>query len=374
MRVIYALPLWPTLYATYVYRELQWMRARGHDVAVIALKQGPTDAAATLDAFGLGDVPVLHLHADASVAEAIAFVQHHRAEVINAHMGREAADLARRLRPHTRVPYIVRLYGGDVHSNRAPNLAEILDDAAAVCAVSGYLADLLRGRRAQAAPPPGGPIDVDPSKLRICHDGLSAEFVAEAAAPQCDAEQIVGSIGRLAPIKRHGDIIEAVAGLADAHPGVRLRLIGGGDLAERLRQQAEALGVSTRVTFSGPLPWSAVLAEARRLHIYVQASSLEGFCTASVEAACQGLPLVLSRTGIHEECVTPGVNGHLFEPCDVAGLREGLGQVLAAGAAQRRRMGAASLDMARQRYVLEQLLPRVEAIFQAVVDRRPLPA
>jgi glycosyltransferase involved in cell wall biosynthesis len=386
MNVTYTVPVWPSPYATYVFRELQWMRARGHRVAVISVKPGPPEGAAAVAAFGLQDMPVLQLGGTAPTAaavakdgaldDALAFVRTHDPGVINAHMGREAADLARRIRARTGVPYVVRLYGGDVHSNPAPNLAELLDEASLVCSVSAFLADLLTGRRTRPVPPPGLPLrHLDRAKLRICHDGLAEALMADDAVPQSDEQPIVvGSIGRLAPLKRHADIVEAVAGLTAESPGLRLRLIGGGDLMAPLQQQAQALGVGDRVDFTGPLPWSAVLAETRRLHIYVQASSLEGFCTSSVEAACQGLPLLLSRTGIHEELVAPGVNGDLFEPGDVAALRERLRHLLDIGAGRRREMGAASLRIARRCYVLERLLPRLEAMFEAVADGRTVPA
>jgi glycosyltransferase involved in cell wall biosynthesis len=270
---------------------------------------------------------------------------------------------------------VVRLYGGDVHSHPAPNLAELLDGAAVVCAVSAFLADLLTGRRTRPVPPAGLPLrQLDRSKLRICHDGLSEALIAGRAAPQSDEAHIVGSIGRLAPVKRHEDIIEAVAGLAPRYPGLRLRLIGGGDLMEPLKRQAEDLGVPDRVDFVGPLSWSAVLAETRQLHIYVQASAREGFCTSSVEAACQGLPLLLSRTGIHEELVEPGVNGELFEPGDVRALGDRLRRLIESGAPRRHEMGTASLRIARAGYVLERLLPRLEAMFEAVIDGRAVPA
>jgi glycosyltransferase involved in cell wall biosynthesis len=379
MRLVYALPRWPTLYTTYIFRELQWMRSRGHHVAVISMTRGDADGSAILASYGLDDVPVLQLlsstgGAQTAIDDAVTFARAQRPELVNAHMGREAADFARRLRACIGVPYVVRLYGGDVHSHPAPNLAEILDGATVVCSVSRFLAEVLTGRRARPFPPPGLPIRVDANKLRICHDGLAASMMAAAAAEQREGELIVGSVGRLAPIKRHCDIIDALAGLAHQHPGLRLRLIGGGELMTDLHERARALGMAHRVELTGPLPWSQVACELRKLHVYVQASLLEGFCTASVEAAAQGLPLLLSRTGIHEECVVPDVNGHLFEPGDVPALRERLASMLTIGCERRREMGAASLRIARERYVLDRLLPRVEAIFQAAVDRRPIPA
>ncbi len=73
-----------------------------------------------------------------------------------------------------------------------------------------------------------------------------------------DADEfLVGAVGRVAPVKNYGLLLETAAALRSQRPELyaraRFALIGGGDPADLavLRDQAAALGVSERVLFCG---------------------------------------------------------------------------------------------------------------------------
>jgi mannosyltransferase len=108
----------------------------------------------------------------------------------------------------------------------------------------------------------------------------------------------------------------------------------------------------------------------RQFHIYVQCSELEGCSLANIEAAFHGIPMVLSRTGANEQCVEPDANGYVFDPGDGVALCESLRTLLLAGARKREEMGRASLEIARQRFCAENILPRLEAVFQDAINTR----
>src|SRR5205823_11229866 len=135
--------------------------------------------------------------------------------------------------------------------------------------------------------------------------------------PQSDDVQVIGAIGRTVPNKRFQDIIEAVAGLVPEFPGVKLKIIGGGWTFEDLQALASQTGLGDRFEITGFKSWADVMTLARQLHIYVQSSELEGCSLSTIEAAFQGIPLVLSRTGANEQSVEDGVNGYLFDAGDV---------------------------------------------------------
>lgn len=260
--------------------------------------------------------------------------------------------------------------GGDVHSNTSPKLPEILQYASAVCPMSQFLADVLVGCRTLKQVPPGIPAEVRPGTLHVVPGCLPANSLAAKPTTQNDESQIIGAIGRVVPVKRFHDIIEAVAGLAGDFPGVKLKIVGGGILEDELKLSASRLGIAERVEITGFKAWTDVMNLARQIHIYVHASELEGFGLATIEAAFQGIPLVLSRTGVNEECVVEGVNGYLFDPGDVTTLREGLRSLLLAGAPKRERMGKTTLEIVGQRFSAETIMPRVEAIFRNAIGNR----
>jgi glycosyltransferase involved in cell wall biosynthesis len=386
MRILYLVGHWPGLFEAYLFREIEWMRNRGHAVAVVSLGSGgphsfitETGGYINLAEFGLDDIPVLQLDfrqtpKERIVAEALAFADVHESEIMDAHLAREPAEVACDMHLASGIPFAVRMRGGDVHSNTSPRLAEIVEHAAAVCPMSQFLADVLTGRQSLKNRPHGIPVKVNPDKLHIIPNSLPAKYLLSTAPEQRDDVQVVGAIGRVVPIKRFQDLIEAVAGLAKDFSGLRLRIIGGGAIAPELQALADKHGLGDRFEITGFKTWEEVMNLARQLHIYVQCSELEGCSLATIEAAFQGLPLVLSRTGSNEQCVDPGINGELFHPGDVATLQRHLRSLLEAGAAGRKKMGTASLKIVGQRFCDERIMPRIERVYQSAITSQIMPA
>lgn len=387
MRLLYFVDEWPSLFERYLYREMQWMRERGHGVAVICLNcmpygyQSETRDYIDLAEFHLKDVPVLHLDSkrlstEAMVPAALVFASAHQAQFIDAHLGREPAELACRLHLASGIPYAVRLRGGDVHGATSPKLGEFLHYAAAVCPMSQFLADVLTGARRLQKVQQGIPAKVNRKKLHVVPNNLPRDYLAASPVTQRDDIQVIGAIGRTVPDKRFHDIIEAVASLVPEFPGVQLKIIGGGWTLEELRTLATQKGIEDRFEITGFKSWAEVMTLARQLHIYVQSSAYEGCSLSTIEAGFQGIPLVLSRTGANEQCVDDGINGYLFDAGDVTTLRNHLRSLLGAGAAKREQMGRASLEILGQRFSAECIMPMIETLYQDAIaserQSRPL--
>ena len=382
MRLLYFVDEWPSLFERYLYREIEWMRERGHSVAVISLNCAPygykseTKDYIDLAEFHLQDVPVLHLDStemtrDAMTAAALSFARLHEAQFIDAHLGREPAELACQVHLASGVPYAVRLRGGEIHTKTSPELARFLGHAWAVCPMSQFLADVLIGVRSLKKVPEGIPASIDSGRLHVVPGCLPQNYLSAAPAPQSDDSQLIGAIGRAVPNKRFHDIIEAVAGLVPEFPGVKLKIIGGGWTFEELRKRASQTGLGDRFEITGFKPWADAMALARQFHIYVHASELEGFGFSTIEAAFRGIPLVLSRTGINEQCVEEGINGYLFDAGDVTTLRKHLRSLLLAGARRRKQMGKATLEIVGQRFSVERVMPMIETTYQdAIASKR----
>ena len=380
MRLLYLVDHWPGLFEAYLLREMQWMRQRGHCVAVLSLGLGgphgfrdETRDHVNLVEFGLDEIAVLQLDArhmtnEQVMQESLSFLDKFGAELIDAHLAREPAETACRMHLSSGVPFAVRMRGGDVHSNISPMLAEIVHYASAVCPMSQFLAGVLVGKRTLKKMPPGLPVKIEPDKLCVIPNSLPAKYLPTSPVPQSEYEQVVGSIGRLVPVKRFQDLIEATANLAPDFPGLKLRLVGGGVMLPELQALASRLGIAGRLEITGFQSWQSVMALVRQFHIYVQTSELEGCSLANIEAGFQGIPLLLSRTGANEQCVEPGVNGYLFDPGDVSALSEHLRTLLLGGAHKREQMGDASLHIVGSRFCAEKVMPLLEMAFQDVIN------
>jgi glycosyltransferase involved in cell wall biosynthesis len=149
---------------------------------------------------------------------------------------------------------------------------------------------------------------------------------------------VVLCTGSLSPRKDQATIIRAI-GLV---PGVHLVLAGDGPLRESLTDLSLVTGVSDRVHFLG------VRHDVRELigtaDVYVQASRVEGFGLAVVEAMAGGLPVIASNVPGLREVV--GDAARLFEAGDHLGLASRIAELL--GDPQlRRRLSEAGRTQAR---------------------------
>lgn len=95
--------------------------------------------------------------------------------------------------------------------------------------------------------------------------------------------------------------VQAVARLRPQIPGLRLRIVGDGDLIERCRQEATALGVADRVEFLAPVPLDQVPGLIAAAWLGIQPNrddALMGFSlsTKILEWASLRLPVVAGRT------------------------------------------------------------------------------
>lgn len=378
MKLLYLMNYWPGLFITDLFREIQWLRGRGHNVAVVSLGiRGPhsfeseTRDQVELARFGVGDVPVLQLDIRNTgrgeiIREAAAFAHRHETELAIATEARLPGEAACDLHLDSGIPFVVRMRGGDVHSNTSPRLAEMLRHASAVCPMSQFLADILTGKRTLKKTPAGIPAAVSSAKLHLMPGSLASSFLADRPIAQNDNTQVIGAMGRAVPIKRFPDIIQAVAGMAADFPGLRLKIVGGGELLPELQELAARAGIGDRFEITGFRKWTEIIPLVREFHIYVQASELEAFPLSLLEAGFQGLPMVLSKVGSYEQMVEPGVNGYWFDPGDVAALRGHLRALLLAGADRRERMGKETLKIMKH-FTEETVLPQIEAIFRNAI-------
>lgn len=113
---------------------------------------------------------------------------------------------------------------------------------------------------------------------------------------------VVGHVGRFAPQKNHGFLIEVFAELVKAHPDARLVLVGRGELEGEVRGKAEAFGVLDSIVFTGVRPDVPALLSA--FDALALPSLYEGMPNVVIEAQAAGLACVVSDTVTRQADVT----------------------------------------------------------------------
>jgi len=158
---------------------------------------------------------------------------------------------------------------------------------------------------------------------------------------------VIGSVGRLDPVKGYSDLLRAVAGLAEPLPDLQLVLAGAGPARASLEAEARQLGIAARVHFPGFCADVQPILDA--LDVFVLPSLAETLGYALLEAMATGLPTVGTAVGGIPEVIVPHVTGSLVPPRDAAALAAALLPLLRS-AELRARLGAAGRERVVQHF------------------------
>ncbi|MBL8729809.1 MAG: glycosyltransferase [Planctomycetes bacterium] len=177
--------------------------------------------------------------------------------------------------------------------------------------------------------------------------------------------QVISLAGVLRPRKGQHVLLDAFAQLADDFPRAVLFLAGGGSEHEKLRAQADRLGLGSRVFLPGPVkPVHDVYAAS---DIFTMPSFHEGLCNACLEAGFAALPQVVSDAGGNAEIVVDGQTGAVVPRGDANALANALARYLADPA-----LGVAHGHAGRERclakFTADRLGPEVEAVVQRMLS------
>ena len=205
---------------------------------------------------------------------------------------------------------------------------------------------------------------LDESRFEIVHYGIAPG--GEPPVPPSDPRLLC--VGRLVPIKGHDTLLRAFAAAQASLPGLTLEVAGDGPLRGELEALAQQLGVAGAVTFAGRV--TPIGPAYERAAVVVVPSRGEGFGMVALEAAERGRAVIASAVGGLPEILEDGVTGVLVPPDDVERLAAAI-VGLARGGDRVAAYGAAARERALREFTLDRCADRTEALYRAVLERRP---
>jgi glycosyltransferase involved in cell wall biosynthesis len=376
-----------------ILEEARVLKKRGHRVTIVTYYKGR-------------DLPELNIvrtrptpwHADYEVGSSrhkIAFdalllgtalttARRLKPDIIHAHL-HEGALIGRAVSAVTGAPLVFDYQGSltaemlDHHFVRAGGKREwfwrTLEQAIdrlprAILTSSRYSADLLRaefGAQADRVVPLPDSVDVDFFRPRTLAD--QAEVAALKAQWGIPIDRMVlVYLGLLAPYQGTGHILEAAPQVIAVHPNAHFLMMGYPGMGE-YRAQAEQLGLSDHVTFTGRVPYEDAARYLRLGDVALapKLSLTEGAGKILNYMAC-GLPTVAFETPqAHEYMAQYGVYAGRGEVAALATQMIGLlGDV-----DRRQTLGVALRTRASQRFSLDDAASSILAVYNAV--RTPAP-
>jgi glycosyltransferase involved in cell wall biosynthesis len=302
-----------------------------------------------------------------------------RFDLVHAHWTLPQGFIAATIPNSIRPPLVVTSHGGDVFTlGRGPLrrlIRHVLRRASASTVVS---AELLEECQQILAP-----LDTS-SRLHHIPMGVDSEHFAQAASNASrptdmpSRGQVILFIGRLAPKKGVGVLLQALA-----EPGVELSsaqlvVIGDGPMRDTWQALARRLNLEQRVHFLGPrhhqaLPAYLASADVIALpSVHTEDGDKDGLPVTLMEAAACSVAAVASNLAGIPEFIEDGYNGLLVPPGDSRALASALTQLLS-DPALRRACSKAALATARK-FDWSSIANRYAAVFYSVLAAQAPPA
>ncbi|MDH6534235.1 glycosyltransferase [Parabacteroides sp. 52] len=169
-------------------------------------------------------------------------------------------------------------------------------------------------------------------------------------------------VGRLIDIKNLFVLIRAFAGIADTYPQTVLVLVGEGERASALKEEAEKHKIGNRIIFAGKKQGTALYAWYNIGQLFVLPSYFERFGAVANEALIAGCYTLCSSLAGASGLIEEPENGMVFNPYSETELKEKLQQAIQKSPVlENARVKANKMPYAYAAY-WEQLIDRIIAL------------
>ena len=347
-----------------ILSEAAALRARGHDVHVYASPGARIVEEAPRFGVPVTALPIGRKRPAGLVALARSLARR-PVDVVNAHSSTDAwlAALACRALVFAgrEAPVLVRTrhVSVPVPNNAATRWLYRTATARVVTTGERLREQLIRDNRLDPARVVSVPTGVDPGRFgAVAKPAARARLGLPAGAP------LVGIVATLRSWKGHRFLVDALGRLA--RRDTLLAIVGDGPQRAALAAQVAALGLSARVVFAGQqddvAPWLAAL-DVFALPSYAN----EGVPQALLQAMFARVPVVTTDAGAIPEIARDGDTATIVPREDPGALAAAIDALLDDPARARAQAERAHAFVA-QRYALDVMLDRMEAVFRRAVQ------
>jgi len=224
-------------------------------------------------------------------------------------------------------------------------------------------------------------VGIDPARVVWIPNGIDVDSFVVAPAKKLTRPLLesfappgtilIGTVGRLDPVKDQAGLVSAFNLLCESLPDVRSRLrlviVGEGPRRAMLEAQVADLGLATQVCLLGNR--DDVPALLPEFDIFVLSSIAEGMPGVVLEAMAAGLPVVATEVGGVGEVVLPGVTGLLVPAGDPLALTRALANYVS-DEALRVQYGDAGRKLVETRFRVNDMVSAYAALYDKLLGQR----
>lgn len=216
------------------------------------------------------------------------------------------------------------------------------------------------------------------NRMGVIPNGVDTEKYCPCEGTRLTARQklgagpdtlVIGTVGRLDPVKDHGTLFRAVDLVLASGLSVQLVIVGDGPERKALEADIQVRkATAERTVFVGEA--SDIPSQLNSFDVFVLPSRAEGMSNALLEAMSVGTACVVTRVGGNPELVEEGLSGLLFEPGDAATLATHL-RFLALNPQFRQSLASNARRRVEDHFSLRRMLSNYAHLYEEVLGNRP---
>ena len=183
-----------------------------------------------------------------------------------------------------------------------------------------------------------------------------------------EGDFVIGTISRLAELKGHDDLLDAIGPLMRERSNVKMLWVGDGWWRPRLLRRVSEMGLRDQVLTTGLVPPDEIPKYHQAMDVVAHMSYREGLPRVVTQALLSGLPVIAYDVdGTREVCID-GETGRLLEPGDIGALAEAARGMIE-HPHERAEMGRRGRELCRQRFAASTMVRQLEEIYEAQLAR-----
>lgn len=160
---------------------------------------------------------------------------------------------------------------------------------------------------------------VDASKVGVVYNGIDSDAAQPESSERIEArDKIVLFLGRITMQKGPEYFVRAAKRVLEKVPSAKFIMAGSGDMYTRSIEEAAALGIGHRFSFTGFLRGKQVDDVFRMADCYVMPSVSEPFGIAPLEAMRNDTPVIISKQSGVSEVLTHALKVDFWDIDDMA--------------------------------------------------------
>jgi len=178
-----------------------------------------------------------------------------------------------------------------------------------------------------------------------------------------EGSKAIGIVARLRREKGHAFLFGAMSEVIKKVPDAVLLVVGDGPDREKLKGQAENIGIADNVIWLGQKNPEDVYKLYSIMDVVAVPSVFEGFGLSAAEAMAAGVPLVGTRVDGLTEIIEDGVSGYLVAAGDTKSLAQCLMNLLSEPE-KAKAMGQKGQEIVKERFSMERFDKSIRSLYE----------